>query len=175
MRPDPIWVRDGEVWTSAGVTAGIDLALALIESDFGSVLALRVARRLVVPMRRSGGQAQHSDTLKLQGNDCFGPLLHWAAENLSSLLTVDELAERAGMAPRSFHRRFVARTGVTPARAIERLRLDHARNLLETAHLPLARVAIQAGFGSEERLRRAFLRHFGVLPRDYRTRFAQVI
>jgi transcriptional regulator GlxA family with amidase domain len=173
VRPDPIWVRDGAVWSSAGVTAGIDLALALIEADLGAALTLRVARRLVVPMRRTGGQSQHSDTLTLQGADRFGPLLEWVAANLSRPLTTEALAEQAGMAPRSFHRRFMDRTGLTPAHAVERLRLDHARGLLETARLPLAVVARQAGFGSEERLRRAFLRRFGVLPRDYRMRFAQ--
>jgi transcriptional regulator GlxA family with amidase domain len=165
---DPIWVCDGRVWSSAGVTAGIDLALALIEEDFGVALALRVARRLVVPIRRHGGQSQHSDTLALQGAAQFGPLIEWITENLKQSLTVDNLADRVGMTPRTFHRHFLERTGATPAEAVERLRLDRARMLLETAYLPLGHVAEQAGFGSAERLRRAFKRRFGVLPREYR-------
>jgi transcriptional regulator GlxA family with amidase domain len=173
VRADPIWVRDGSVWTSAGVTAGIDLALALIEEDLGAALALRVARRLVVPMRRSGGQSQHSDTLALQDAAQFGPLLEWIVGNLGRTLTIEVLAERAGMAPRSFHRHFLARTGVTPAEAVERLRLDRARTLLEVVRLPLSAVAEQAGFGSVERFRRAFKRGFGVSPRDYDGRISQ--
>lgn len=168
VRPDPIWIRDGAVWTSAGVTAGIDLALALIEEDAGAAIALRVARRLVVPLRRAGGQSQHSDTLAIQSVDQFGPLLEWIGMNLSRPLTVEELAERASMAPRTFHRRFLTRVGVTPAQAIERLRLDRARSLLETTRLALSAVAKQTGFGSDERLRRAFYRHFKVSPRSYR-------
>ena len=173
VRADPIWVRDGAIWTSAGVTAGIDLALALIEEDLGAALALRVARRLVVPMRRPGGQSQHSDTLALQDAAQFGPLLEWVKGNLGRTLTTDVLAEQLGMAPRSFHRHFLARTGATPAEAVERLRLDRARTLLEVARLPLATVAKQAGFGSVERLRRAFKRRFGVSPRDYDGRLSR--
>jgi transcriptional regulator GlxA family with amidase domain len=167
VRPDPIWVRDGTVWTSAGVTAGIDLALALIEEDLGAALAVRVARRLIVPMRRSGGQSQHSDLLALQSASQFGPLLDWMASNLSHALTTEVLAERAGMSLRSFHRHFLARTGATPAEAVERLRLDRARALLEVMRLPLTAVSEQSGFGSPERLRRAFRRRFGVSPREY--------
>jgi transcriptional regulator GlxA family with amidase domain len=130
-------------------------------------VALRVARRLVVPMRRSGGQSQHSETLALQSSDQFGPLLEWIAANLSRPLTTETLAEWVGMTPRSFHRHFLARTGATPAEAVERLRLDRARLLIEVARLPLGVVAEQAGFGSLERLRRAFKRRFGVTTRDY--------
>lgn len=172
VRSDPIWVRDGAIWTSAGVTAGIDLALALIEADLGAALALRVARRLVVPMRRSGGQSQHSELLTLQGASQFGPLLEWMAANLSRALTTEMLAERAGMTPRSFHRHFLAQTGTTPAEAVERLRLERARSLLDVMRLPLTAVSQQAGFGSVERLRRAFKRRFGVSPRDYDGRAA---
>lgn len=173
VRPDPIWIRDGMVWTSAGVTAGIDLALALIEEDAGAAVALRVARRLVVPLRRAGGQSQHSDTLAIQTVDQFGPLLEWIGTNLSRPLTAEELAERSSMAPRTFYRRFLARVGVTPAQAIERLRLDRARTLLETTRLPLSTVAEQVGFGTDERLRRAFLRHFKLSPSSYRNQSAQ--
>ena len=170
VRADPIWVRDGRVWTSAGVTAGIDLALALIEDDLGAAVAIRVARRLVVPMRRAGGQSQHSDLLALQSASQFGPLLEWMAKNLSRALTTEVLADQAGMAPRSFHRHFLARTGVTPAAAVERLRLDRARTLLEMKRLSLAEVSAQSGFGSADRLRRAFRRRFGVPPRNYDNR-----
>jgi len=168
---DPIWVRDDRIWTSAGVTAGIDLTLALIEADLGPAVALQVARRLVVYMRRPGGQAQHSAPLALQGADAFGPLLDWMLANLDKPLGVDALAERAGMTPRSFHRHFVARTGLTPAKAVERLRLDQARMLIETTRSSLLAIARRVGFGSEERLRRAFQRAFGVGPSDYRGRF----
>jgi len=171
---DPIWVRDDRVWTSAGVTAGIDLTLALIEADLGPSVALQVARRLVVYMRRPGGQAQHSAPLALQAADTFGPLLDWMLANLDKPLGVDALAERAGMTPRSFHRHFVARTRLTPAKAVERLRLDQARTLIETTRLSLLAIARRVGFGSEERLRRAFSRALGVAPTDYRARFQAV-
>jgi transcriptional regulator GlxA family with amidase domain len=168
---DPIWVRDDHIWTSAGVTAGIDLTLALIEEDLGSPVALQVARRLVVYMRRSGGQAQHSAPLALQAADAFGPLLEWILANLHKPLKVEELADRSGMAPRSFHRHFLARTRLTPAKAVERLRLDQARMLAETTNLSLTTIAARVGFGSEERLRRSFHRTLGVAPNEYRDRF----
>jgi transcriptional regulator GlxA family with amidase domain len=174
VQTDPIWVRDGRTWTSAGVTAGIDLTLALIEDDLGAPVALQVARRLVVYMRRPGGQAQHSAPLALQAADAFGPLLEWVLANLHRTLTVEQLAERSGMAPRSFHRHFLARTRVTPAKAVERLRLDQARMLIETTRLSLLAVASRVGFGSEERLRRSFQRTLGVAPREYRERFRTV-
>jgi transcriptional regulator GlxA family with amidase domain len=174
VEADPIWLRDGQVWTSAGVTAGIDLTLALIEEDLGAPVALQVARRLVVYMRRAGGQTQHSAPLALQAADAFGPVMEWALANLDKPLTVEELADRAGMAPRSFHRHFVARTRLTPAKAIERLRLDQARTLIETTSLSFAAVARRVGFGSEERLRRSFYRALGVAPSAYRDRFQAV-
>jgi transcriptional regulator GlxA family with amidase domain len=168
---DPIWVRDGHIWTSAGVTAGIDLTLALIEEDLGAAVALRVARRLVVYMRRPGGQAQHSAPLALQAADAFGPLMEWMLANLHKPIKVEQLAERSGMAPRSFHRHFLARTQLTPAKAIERLRLDQARTLIETTNLRLITIAARVGFGSEERLRRSFQRSLGIAPNEYRERF----
>ncbi len=170
VQDDPIWVCDKTVWTSAGVTAGIDLALALIQNDLGVAIALRVARRLVIPIRRAGGQSQHSETLALQSDHQFGPLLEWIAANLSLPLTTERLADRAGMAPRSFHRHFLASTGHTPADMVERLRLDRARLLLEVAHLPLDVVAARSGFGTAERLRRAFKRRFNITTRDYERR-----
>jgi transcriptional regulator GlxA family with amidase domain len=168
---DPIWVRDDHIWTSAGVTAGIDLTLALIEQDLGAAVALGVARRLVVYMRRPGGQAQHSAPLALQAADAFAPLMEWMLANLHKPLKVEQLAERSGMTPRSFHRHFQARTQLTPAKAIERLRLDQARTLIETTNLRLITIAARVGFGSEERLRRSFQRALGVAPNDYRERF----
>lgn len=172
--PDPIWVRDGPVWSSAGVTAGIDLALALIEEDLGAPLAVEVARRLVVYMRRPGGQAQYSTPLAFQARETFAPLVAWVAENLHRPLSTETLADRAAMSPRSFHRRFLAATGTTPAKAVERLRLDRARALMETTRAATGEVARSAGFGSEERMRRAFLRTFGVTPGDWRARFGNV-
>jgi transcriptional regulator GlxA family with amidase domain len=171
---DPIWIRDGRIWTSAGVTAGIDLTLALIEDDLGAPVALQVARRLVVYMRRPGGQAQHSAPLALQSADAFGPLIEWVMANLHRKLKVEQLAERSGMAPRSFHRHFLARTRLTPAKAIERLRLDQARTLIETTKLSLVTIAARVGFGSEERLRRSFDRTLGVAPSQYRERFQAI-
>ena len=143
---DPIWVRDGQLWTSAGVTAGIDLTLALIESDLGPAVALKVARRLVVYMRRPGGQAQHSAPLALQSADAFGPLMEWILENLHKPLKIEQLADRSGMTPRSFHRHFLARTRLTPAKAIERLRLDQARTLMETTNLKSRYHCCASGF-----------------------------
>jgi len=174
VQTDPIWVHDGRIWTSAGVTAGIDLALALIADDLGSRVALQVARRLVVYMRRPGGQTQHSVPLALQSADAFGPLTEWVVANLHRRLTVEQLADRAGMAPRSFHRHFVARTGLTPAKAVERLRLEQARTLIETTALSLVAIAARVGFRSHEHLRRAFHRTLGVAPRQYRERFAAI-
>lgn len=171
VTPDPIWVRDGSVWTSAGVTAGIDLALALIDEDLGPRVAAEVARRLVVYMRRPGGQAQYSAPLSLQVDKTFAPLIAWAAENLHLPLSTEMLAERTTMAPRSFHRHFLATTGATPAKAIEQLRLDRARALMETPHTSVAEIARRTGFGSEERMRRAFVRSFGVGPSEWRSRF----
>jgi transcriptional regulator GlxA family with amidase domain len=171
---DPIWVRDERIWTSAGVTAGIDLTLALIEDDLGPPVALQVARRLVVYMRRPGGQAQHSAPLALQSADAFGPLMEWVLANLHKPFKVEQLAERSGMAPRSFHRHFLARTRLTPAKAVERLRLDQARTLIETTNLSLVTIAARVGLGSEERLRRSFYRALGVAPSQYRERFQAI-
>ncbi|TCK39521.1 AraC family transcriptional regulator with amidase-like domain [Paraburkholderia sp. BL8N3] len=173
VEPDPIFIRDGAVWTSAGVTAGIDLALALIEEDLGRALALDVARHLVVFLKRPGGQAQFSAALSLQ-NACerFGELHAWIAENLSADLSVGALAARAGMSERSFVRHYRAQTGLTPARSIEQLRLEAARRLLGDTGLPVKRIAARCGFGTEETMRRGFLRAIGVTPQAYRERFA---
>ncbi|MBV8473584.1 MAG: GlxA family transcriptional regulator [Hyphomicrobiales bacterium] len=170
---DPIFVRDGSVWTSAGVTAGIDLALALVEEDLGRDVALAVARYLVVFLKRPGGQAQFSAALSVQlGEEPFGPLHAWIVANLSRDLSLSALAARAGMSERSFSRRYLAATGLTPARAVDRLRVEAARRLLSDTRAPIKRVARQCGFGTEETMRRSFLRLLSTSPQDYRARFS---
>ncbi len=172
LEPDPIFVRDGEVWTSAGVTAGIDLALAMVEADLGRAVALAVARQLVVFLKRPGGQSQFSVALELQdGGGRFDDLHAWIVEHLDRPLGLADLAERAAMSLRSFSRHYRAATGRTPARAVEELRLESARRLLEQGQA-VGRVVRQCGFGSEETLRRAFLRRFGIGPQAYRERFS---
>jgi transcriptional regulator GlxA family with amidase domain len=169
LEADRIYVRDGAIWTSAGITAGIDLALAMIEEDLGEAVARRTARQLVVHQRRPGGQSQFSELLELGGiNGRFGALMDWARERLDEQLSVERLAEQAAMSPRHFARTFVAETGVTPARAMERLRLEAARVRVETTREPIDRVAEAAGFGDPERMRRAFLRAFGQPPQALR-------
>ncbi|HUK59249.1 MAG TPA: helix-turn-helix domain-containing protein [Stellaceae bacterium] len=173
VEPDPIFVRDGRVWTSAGVTAAIDLALALVEEDAGRTLALAVARHLVMFLKRPGGQAQFSAFLSLQdGDDRFGPLNSWMAESVSGDLSLPTLARKAGMSERSFSRHYAEATGLTPARAVERLRVEAARRLLADTQLPVKRVAVRCGFGSEETLRRSFMRTLATAPSDYRARFS---
>ena len=172
VEPDPIFVRDGDVWTSAGVTAGIDLALALVEDDLGRGPALAVARQLVVFLKRPGGQAQFSAALALQdAGGGFEALHAWMADHLAEDLGVAVLARRAGMSDRSFLRRYPAATGLTPGRAVERMRVEAARRLLGDTGMPAKRIAERCGFGSPETMRRAFLRVLGVPPADYRARF----
>ncbi|SEB69630.1 transcriptional regulator, AraC family with amidase-like domain [Pseudomonas saponiphila] len=173
VEPNPIFINDGPVWTSAGVTAGIDLALALVEADLGREAALDVARQLVVFLKRPGGQSQFSVTLSLQNKGGrFDGLHAWIAENLSRELTLPTLARQAGMSERSFVRHYRADTGQTPARAIEQIRVETARRLLADTGPPIKRIAAQCGFGSEETLRRSLLRALGVTPQAYRERFA---
>ena len=172
LEPDPIFVRDGNIWTSAGITAGIDLALALVEADLGQPSALAVARQLVVFFKRPGGQAQFSATLALQHSDARFERLHaWIADNLQGDLSVAGLADAAAMSERSFVRHYRRATGTTPARAIERMRVEAAREVLERG-LPVKRAAARCGFGSEETMRRSFLRLLGATPQAYRERFA---
>ena len=169
LEPDRIYVRDGTVWTSAGITAGIDLALAMIAEDLGEEVARQTARQLVVYRQRSGGQSQFSALVEMERSDGrFSPLLGWAHERLSEPLGVERLAEQAAMSPRHFSRAFARETGVSPARAIERLRLEAARALIETSAEPIERVADKVGFGDPERMRRAFLRVYGHPPRALR-------
>ncbi|WP_231950242.1 GlxA family transcriptional regulator [Paraburkholderia caribensis] len=173
VQPDPIWVRDEQIWTSAGVTAGIDLALAMVEADFGSALATRTARRLVVYMHRSGGQAQFSTPLALQTADSFGPLFDWLDKNLHRSLKITDLADEVGMSPRTFMRHFTDKIGMTPGKALEGLRLERAQSLLTTTTFSIAEVARRAGFGREERLRNAFVRRFSIGPTQWRQRFTE--
>jgi transcriptional regulator GlxA family with amidase domain len=173
VESDPIFVRDGPVWTSAGVTAGIDLALALVEQDLGRTAALAVARYLVVFLKRPGGQAQFSAALALQAaDDRFGALHEWISRHLADHISLPALARQAGMSERSFSRHYSAATGLTPARAVERLRVEAARRLLSESRLPVKRISQRCGFGSEETMRRSFLRLLAATPQDYRARFS---
>lgn len=172
VEPEPIFVRDDPVWTSAGVTAGIDLALALVEDDLGRDVALAVARYLVVFLKRPGGQAQFSTTLSLQmTDDRFSALHAWMGAHLAQDLSLQVLANRASMSPRSFSRHYREATGLTPVRAVEHLRLDEARRLLLDSTLPLKRIAQRCGFGSEETLRRSFAKLLRTSPQAYRDHF----
>ncbi|MBE7248827.1 MAG: helix-turn-helix domain-containing protein [Actinomycetospora chiangmaiensis] len=172
VEPDPIFVQDGPVWSSAGVTAGIDLTLALVEADLGRPLALAVARHLVMFLKRPGGQAQFSAALALQaGEERFGQLHAFIGENLSGDLSLPALAAAAGMSERSLSRHYRDATGLTPARAVERLRVEAARRALAETAQPVKRIAQVCGFGSEETMRRSFLRHVAATPQDYRARF----
>src|SRR5689334_6434161 len=175
--PNAIFVQDGHVWSSAGVSAGIDLALAMIEEDFGHTIALDIARRLVVFLKRPGGQSQFSTVLAAQASDVegrFSALHAWIVENIASDLKVEKLAEVAGMTPRTFARTYASRTGMTPASGIEALRVETARLLLESGQVGgIIEIAKRAGFGDDERMRRAFIRHLGVSPSEYRKRFSR--
>ncbi len=173
VEPDAIYVRDGTVATSAGVTAGIDLALALVEEDHGAALAVEIARWLVLYLRRSGGQAQFSAPLKLQqrAGNRFSRLHGWLTHNLGESLNVESLADKVGMSPRNFSRVFAQETGVTPGKYLELLRLEKARELLESGQKAINQIAMQSGFGREERMRRAFLRELGVTPGLYQSHF----
>ncbi|MBR0647393.1 GlxA family transcriptional regulator [Plastoroseomonas hellenica] len=171
--PEPIFIRDGTLWTSAGVTAGMDLLLALVEEDHGHALALAVARELVLFLRRPGDQKQFSTVLSAQTGPSarLGGLLAWIAENLHRPLPVEVLAARACLSPRQFARVFREETGMTPARLVEQLRVEAARQRLESGRAGLAAVVAACGFGTEETMRRAFLRQVGASPGDYRDRF----
>lgn len=174
VEADPIFVRDGHIATSAGVTAGMDLALALVEEDCGPEVAMAVARRLVLFARRPGGQAQFS--VQLAGQAAAGGLVHdlqaWLAEHLDADLSAPALAARAHVSPRTLARAFARETGMTPAAYVEAARVERARARLEAGHGSLAAIARACGFGTAETMRRAFHRRLGVAPADYRHRFA---
>ncbi|MDX2276208.1 MAG: GlxA family transcriptional regulator [Hyphomonadaceae bacterium] len=163
VEADRIYVREGDIWTSAGVTAGIDLALAMIADDYGAEVASNVAREMVVYAQRPGGQAQHSALLDLGGGEKFASLNAWIRANLDADLSVEALAARVAMSPRNFARAYAAETGVTPAKAVERLRVEGARGKLE-AGAAIQEAARLAGFGDPERMRRAFIRLYGAPP-----------
>jgi transcriptional regulator GlxA family with amidase domain len=169
LEPDRIFVRDGNIWSSAGITAGIDLALAMVAEDFGDEIAHKTARQLVLYHRRSGGQSQFSSLLELKApSGRFGALLGWAREHLDAPLTVEDLAEQAGMSSRHFTRAFIAETGSTPSKAVERLRIEVARQRVQSSSEAIERVAQLTGFRDPERMRRAFIRAFGQPPQSLR-------
>lgn len=172
--PEPIFVRDGHVATSAGVTAGMDLALALVEEDHGRDIALATARRLVMYVQRPGGQAQFSAPLRAQaaaGREPLREVQRFVTEHPNAECTVEALAARAVMSPRHFARTFTREVGSTPARWVEGVRVEAARLLLETTDRPVDAVAAASGFGTAETMRRAFVRRLHVAPTDYRKRF----
>jgi transcriptional regulator GlxA family with amidase domain len=169
---DPIFLRDGNLWSSAGFAAGTDLALALIESDLGHVAAMALAQRLVLFLKRPGTQSQLSQPLTNQvaADKNFARLQAWIAGHLAGDLRVERLAEFVGMAPRTFARQYTDKVGETPAKTVGRLRLDAACRALLESELSLKQIARSHGFGDEQNLRRTFLRHLGVCPTDYRER-----
>jgi transcriptional regulator GlxA family with amidase domain len=176
MNADAIFIKDGKYYTSAGVTAGIDLCLGFIEEDFGKEIAMRVAREMVVYLKRSGGQLQYSQPLHLQteATSRFDDIVQWVRGNLSEDLTVEAIAERANLSPRHFTRKFLASFGITPADFVEELRLDEARWLLVNAGDSIDKVADDVGYASDDTFRRAFERRFGVVPTEYRKRFGGI-
>lgn len=175
---DPIFVKDTNIWTSAGVTAGIDMALAMVGEDIGRKAALSLARELVSYVVRPGGQSQFSTTLDRQTADetgRFEGLHEWIANNINKDMRVERLAEWTNMSPRNFARLYSKHTGQTPAKAVESMRTEAARRLLEESELSVSEVAYKCGFGDDERMRRSFMRLLHVPPSDYRQRFTQLV
>lgn len=171
--PDSIYHRDGKVYTSAGITAGMDLALALVEEDFGHEVAMKVAKQLVLFLKRPGGQSQFSNQLAMQFK-LSGPLeslSEWLVDNIDQPVSVTDMAQQVAMSPRNFARVFQRETGTTPAKFVEGLRVERAQQLLEASNLGLEQVADKCGFGSAERMRRSFVKTLNVLPVDYKRRF----
>ncbi|MEM9241214.1 MAG: helix-turn-helix domain-containing protein [Pseudomonadota bacterium] len=171
---DPIYIKDGHVWTSAGITAGIDMALAIVAEDLGRAAAFGMARSMVTQMVRSGGQSQFSPVLSRQWRDSAGQFeaLHaWISDNLTSAMPVETLAAQIGMSPRNFARVYKASMGVTPAKAVEAIRTETAQTLLETTDLSIKAISARCGFNDEDRMRRAFLRQVNVSPSEYRNNF----
>lgn len=173
VEPDPIFVRDGKIATSAGVTAGIDLALALVEEDLGREVALTVARHLVVFLRRPGNQAQFSAQLAAQTahREPLREVQQWITEHPADDLSVEALADRARLSPRHFARAFQSETGTTPGRYVERVRIEAARRLIEDTTEGLTQISRTCGYGTPEAMRRAFLKTLGTGPAEYRRRF----
>lgn len=172
--PDAIFVQSGALWTSAGVTAAIDLSLAFVEQDHGRDIALRVARDMVMYLKRPGGQSQFSSLLtgQMAGASGMADIRTWISLNMDQAMTLDDMAGQAGMSLRSFTRAFTADTGVSPMNFLETLRCERAKTLLLDSDLPLKTVAFRAGFSSDEQMRKVFRRRFSLAPRDYRARFS---
>jgi transcriptional regulator GlxA family with amidase domain len=172
--PDPIFIRDGRIYTSAGVTAGMDLALALVEEDHGTEVARETARELVMFVQRPGGQSQFSVQLahQIAQRDPIASLQAWLPDHLDRPLPMDALARRTGMSPRNFSRVFTQQVGSTPARYVEQLRLEASRRMLEQTDASTDGIATTCGFGTAESMRRAFVRHLGIAPSAYRARFS---
>lgn len=169
VEDDRIYIIDGTIWTSAGMTAGLDLALAMVEKDLGAEVARSVAHKLVMNQRRSGGQSQHSEMLELAPkSDRIQNALNYARKNLSKALSVEELAESVNLSPRQFSRVFAAETGQSPAKAIEGLRLEAARLMIEQSRHPLEVIARETGFRDRRHMREVFVRGFGVPPQAIR-------
>ncbi|MEM9230563.1 MAG: GlxA family transcriptional regulator [Pseudomonadota bacterium] len=171
---DPIFIKDGNIWTSAGITAGIDMALAITSEDLGRQSALEMARSMVALMVRSGGQSQYSPSLGRQLTDRTGRFegLHsWVADNIASTLTVETLAEQVGMSARNFARTYTNTMGKTPAKAVEAMRIESAQDFLESTPKSVKEIALACGFKDEDRMRRAFLRTLNVSPSEYRRNF----
>ena len=173
VEPDRIFIRDGTYYTSGGITAGIDLALALVEDDWGSEVANRVARFLLVFFRRPGGQSQFSSFIPVEAKTRMDvrELQGWIIDHPTEDLSVEALAERLLMSPRNFARVFLKEVGTTPASFVEQVRINVARSKIEQTKLPLKLISEQSGFGSDEQMRRTFQRHLKVSPQDYRERF----
>lgn len=169
---DAIYVQDGRLWTSAGISAGIDLALALVEEDLGRALAMRVAHRLVVYLKRSGGQRQYSAELQAQVEEgtLGGRLARWVTPRLDKAFGVEDMAAAMAISPRTLHRQLVKETGLTPAMWLRRLRVEAACRLLAHPQLSIKQIAARSGFGNEYNLRRAFNLHLGITPGAYRAR-----
>lgn len=175
VQDDAIYVEDNGIWTSAGVTAGVDMAIEMVRRDLGTSEALRIAKSLVLPMVRNGGQRQFSAALAAQAagtGNRFDKLIASLAADLRNRKSVSEMAALAGMSERNFARRFSEEVGVSPAQLIERLRVEHAANLLHQPDALLSVVQIEAGFTNQENMRRAFQRQFGVSPSSYAAKFA---
>ncbi len=177
VEPDLIFIRDGQVYTSGGITAGIDLALALVEEDHGRDIAAQVARRMVMFLRRPGGQSQFSTYLTTEAvnRHDIRELQAWILDHSGADLSIEALSERVAMSPRNFARIFVKETGMTPAKSVEQARLEAARCKLEQTALPIDTVAAHCGFGNTERMRRSFQRMLRVSPQDYRARFRSTV
>jgi len=177
VKPDAIFIKSGQIWTSAGVSAGIDMALAMVAEDIGHIAALTLARKLVLFLKRGGGQSQFSVELRAQINDRrgrFGDLHAWIRQNLGQEISVPVLASVAKMSERNFARVYRRETGESPAQAVEQMRVEAARRLLESTPDTVQSIACQTGFFDDERMRRAFLKSHGISPQDYRSRFSEI-